>query len=76
MEKWFNEEPRILQVLFLLLPLLNWIIEVGVRWALFIETKTKYHLVMAILAIPLGLLLSYIDVFWCILFKHLIIGVI
>lgn len=75
MEKWFEKQSRLVQILLLLIPFVNWIVEIGVRWSHALNTK-KYKLPKLILAIlvtiPTGIVFGWIDLVWCLLFKHLI----
>ena len=52
MEKWFESQSRIIQILLLLIPGLNWVIEILVTF--------------------FGLAFGWLDLVWCLLFKHLI----
>ena len=33
MEKWFERQSRLVQILLLLIPVVNWFVEVLVRWS-------------------------------------------
>lgn len=75
MEKWFEKQSRLVQILLLLIPVVNWVVEVLVRWSHALNTK-KYKgikLVIAILVtLPSGIVIGWLDMLWCLLFKHLI----
>lgn len=34
---WFNKQSRLVQVLLLLIPVVNWITEIVVRWSTFLK---------------------------------------
>lgn len=72
MKKWFNSLSRLVQIILLLVPGVNWIMELGVRWSHFVEKKGLFSLLLAILTIPGGVLFGWLDVIWCLLFKHLL----
>lgn len=72
MAKWFNSQSRLVQIILLLIPGVNWVVEILVRWSAFLETKKLYQLVVAILVTFLGLAFGWIDLVWILLFKHLI----
>ena len=74
MEKWFEKLPRIAQIIILLIPGLNWIIEILVRWdhALKKKKKSTFKIAVALFVTVFGLIVGWIDVVWCLLFKHLI----
>lgn len=72
MAKWFNNQSRIVQILLLIIPFVNWVVEVMVRWSAFLKTKKPLTLVFAIVVTFFGLVFGWIDAIWCLLFKHLI----
>ena len=48
--------------------------ELGIRWSHFAERKGLLSLILAILTIPGGVLFGWLDVIWCLLFKHLFLA--
>ena len=72
MEKWFEKLPRILQVILLLIPGVNWVIEVLVRWNHAARKKSFFKYLIAIIVTVVGLVFGWVDVVWCLLFKHMI----
>ena len=68
----FNRLPRLVQILLLLIPGVNWVVEIVVRWSAFLTTKSLLTLIFAILVTFLGLAFGWIDLVWVLLFKHLI----
>lgn len=72
MAKWFNKQSRLVQIVLLLIPVVNWFVEIVVRWSAFLKTKSGATLIFAILVTFFGLVFGWIDVVWCLLFKHLI----
>ena len=74
MEKWFEKQSRLVQILLLFIPVVNWIVEIGVRWSHALNTKKHrlFKLILAILTIPCGVLFGWLDLVWCLLFKHLL----
>lgn len=72
MKKWFNSQSRLVQIILLLIPVVNWIIEICIRWPEYLEKKSLLHLLVAIICtIPTGIAWGYVDLVWCLLFKHL-----
>ena len=49
MAKWFNRQSRLIQILLLLIPGVNWVVEILVRWSAFFTTKSILQLIVAIL---------------------------
>ena len=72
MATWFNRQSRLIQIILLLLPVVNWVVEILVRWSAFLKTKSLVTLVVAILVTFFGLAFGWLDLIWCLLFKHLI----
>lgn len=72
MEKWFERLPRLVQIILLLIPGVNWVVEVLVRWSHALRKKSLLKYVIAILVtIPTGIVVGWLDCLWCLLFKHL-----
>ena len=72
MEKWFEKQSRLVQFLLLLIPGVNWVIEILVRWSHALRKKSAVKIVLAVLVTIFGLVFGWIDMIWCLLFKHLI----
>jgi len=72
MGKAFQRLPRLVQLLLLLIPFVNWITEIVVRISTLIEKPDLHNIIGIILVILLGLPLGWIDFIWVLLFKHLI----
>lgn len=72
MEKWFEKQSRLVQVLLLVIPVVNWVTEILVRWDHALRKKDTIKYVIAVLVtIPSGIIIGWLDALWCILFKHL-----
>lgn len=69
---WFNRQSRLIQILLLLIPGVNWITEILVRWSAALKTMNLITIVVAILVTFFGLVFGWVDLIWCLLFKHLI----
>lgn len=73
MEKWFEKQSSFVQILLLLIPGVNWVVEVLVRWSHALKKGTLVKYLIAILVtIPSGIIVGWLDMIWCLLFKHLI----
>lgn len=69
----FKSLPRLVQILLLLIPGVNWFTEVLVRGSAALHGKAVLQIVVLIFAIlPTGVLLGWIDLFSCLLQKKLI----
>ena len=72
MEKWFESQNRLVQLIILLIPGINWIVEIGVRWSHALRKDSLFKYLIAILVTFFGLVFGWLDLVWCLLFKHLI----
>lgn len=73
--KGFNSLPRLVQIILLLIPGINWITEVIVRVSAALHGKATKQVIVLILAIILvtGVLLGWVDLFSCLIQKRLIL---
>lgn len=71
----FKSLPRLVQIILLLIPGVNWITEVLVRGSAFLHGKATEQVIVLILAIiPItGMILGWVDLFSCLLQKKLIL---
>ena len=71
MEKWFERQSRLVQLILLLIPGVNWIVEVLVRWSHALRKGTLLKYLIAILVtIPTGIIVGWLDMLWCLLFHY------
>ena len=69
---WFNKQSRLVQLILLLIPGVNWFVEISVRWATWMKKKGLIRLLVCILVtIPSGVLFGWLDFVWVLLFKKL-----
>ena len=62
MEKWFNKQSKLVQILLLLIPGVNWVVEVLIRWPQFLKKNSIIRLILAIIAtVPTGIAIGLID---------------
>ncbi len=69
----FKKLPRLVQILLLLIPGVNWITEVVVRTSALISNFGMKTLLGFILALLVGFAFGWVDLVWCLLFKKLIL---
>lgn len=72
MEKWFEKQSRLVQILLLLIPGVNWVVEILVRWSHALRKGSLVKYLIAIFVTVFGIVVGWVDVIWCLLFKHLI----
>ena len=68
---WFNKQSRLVQILLLLIPGVNWITEIVVRWGTFLKKGGLIRLIISIITIPAGMIFGWVDLVWVLLFKKL-----
>ena len=68
--QWFNSQSRLIQVLLLLIPIVNWVTEVYVRVTAVLSKPTFGNILGVVLAIVVPVW-GWIDLIWVIVFNHL-----
>ena len=68
---WFNRQCRLVQLLLLLIPGVNWIVELVVRWTTFLKRGGIIRFLICILVSMFGLVFGWLDFVWVLLFKRL-----
>ena len=68
---WFNKQSRLVQLLLLIIPFVNWVTELVVRWSTFLKKGGLLRLVVCILVTFFGLGFGILDFIWVLLFKKL-----
>ncbi len=69
---WFNRQSRFVQIVLLLIPGVNWVTEIVVRWSTFLQRGGLGRLLICVLVtIPSGIVFGWLDLVWVILFKKL-----
>ena len=72
MAKSFQNLPRLVQFLLLLIPGVNWVTEIIVRISAVIEKPSLLNIIGLIIAVCIGFVFGWVDLIWVLLFKHLI----
>ena len=73
MDTWFHKQNELIQVLLLIIPVVNYIVEILVRWSAFIRKSGILRLVICIIVtIPTGIIIGWLDAIWTLLFNKLL----
>ncbi|MDE7439612.1 MAG: hypothetical protein K2N23_03805 [Clostridia bacterium] len=73
MDKWFHKQNKLVQVLLLLIPFVNYITEILVRWSAFLKKGGVLRLIVCIIVtIPTGIIIGWLDAIWTLLFNKLL----
>lgn len=70
---WFNKQSRLVQLLLLLIPGVNWVTEVVVRWSTWLKKPNLVRLAVSIIVTIFGAVFGWVDLVWVLLFKKLIL---
>ena len=75
MDKWFHSLNKLIQVILLLIPGVNWIVELVIRWSAVLRKGGLISIIVAIVVTFGGLIIGWVDAIWTLLFNKLrIIG--
>ena len=70
---WFNKQSRLVQIILLLIPGVNWITEILVRWSNYLKKGGTERLIISIIVTIFGLVFGWIDLVWVLLYKKLLL---
>lgn len=74
MDAWFHKQSKLIQVILLLIPFVNYITEILVRWSAFLKKGGILRLVVCIIVtIPTGIIIGWLDAIWTLLFNKLVL---
>ena len=74
-DKWFKKQGRLVRILLLIIPGLNYVVEILLRASIYLRSKSLVSLVIAIIAIiPSGIALGIIDAIWTLLFDDVLLA--
>ena len=68
---WFNRQNRLVQLILLLIPGVNWITEIIVRWSTFGKKGGFFRLIICLIVTLCGVFVGWLDCIWVLLFKKL-----
>lgn len=73
MDAWFHKQNKLIQVILLLIPVVNYVVEILVRWSAFLKKGGIIRLVICIIVtIPTGIIIGWLDAIWTLLFNKLL----
>lgn len=74
LRKAFYSQSKLIQIILLLIPGVNWICELIVRWSKAMESRNIIDTIMALIVTIFGLVFGWVDLIWLLLFDHLLLG--
>jgi hypothetical protein len=72
--KWFNSLPRLVQIILLLIPGVNWVVEIIVRVSALIEKPNLHHILGFIFGVCIPCISGWIDLLFCLFVHHLFLA--
>ena len=75
-DKWFNSQSMLVKAILLLIPVVNWVVEILIRLSVMLRTKETIHVVALLLFVFVGWgwFLGVIDFVYLLLKGHLILA--
>lgn len=73
MDTWFHKQSKLIQVLLLLIPFINWIVEIVVRWSAALKSGSLLKIVFAVIVTVFGVMIGWVDAIWTLLFNKLLL---
>ena len=70
---WFKKQSRLVQVLLLIIPGVNWVTELVVRWSTFAKKGGLLRLIICLVVTFGGAFVGWLDAIWMLLFDKLIL---
>ena len=70
---WFNQQSKVVQVILLLIPFVNWVVEVIVRWSTFSKKGGLVRLIVCLVVTIGGTIIGWLDAIWVLLFNRLVL---
>ena len=70
--RFFKSLPRLVQIILLIIPAINWIVEIFVRVCQLIKKPNLTTVVMFIISIVAGVVLGWVDLVWLLVNNHLV----
>lgn len=72
-DKWFQSQDRLIKIILLVIPFVNWIVEVLVRVSAIVRKPTQLNLIGLIVFIFGGWILGFIDLVFVIIQDKLLL---
>lgn len=70
---WFNKQSRLVQIILLLIPVVNWVVEIFVRVTAVLEKPTLGNILGLVFGIIVPVF-GWLDLVWVLLFNHLVLA--
>ena len=72
MDSWFHKQNKLVQVILLIIPVVNWFVEILVRWSAFLKKGGALRFLVSLIVTILGVVIGWLDAIWTLIFNKLI----
>ena len=75
-DKWFNKQSTLVKAILMLIPGVNWIVEILIRLSIMLRTQKTEHILVFVLFVVLGWswIIAVVDFVYLLWKGHLILG--
>ena len=70
---WFYKQSRLIRILLLAIPVVNWVTEIVVRWSSWLKKPNLTRLAVSICVSVFGLVFGWVDLVFMLLFGKLLL---
>ena len=70
---WFKKQSRLVQIILLLIPFVNWVTEVVVRWSTYLKKGGLLRLIICLVVTFAGSFIGWLDAIWVLLTGELLL---
>jgi ABC-type nickel/cobalt efflux system permease component RcnA len=70
---WFSKQSKLVKIILLLIPGVNWLVELYVRWSTWKKKGGDIRLIVSLVVTLFGLVFGWVDLVWVLLFDKLLL---
>ena len=73
MDTWFRKRNKFIRILLLIIPVINWIVELLVRWSSYLKKGgIRIFILCIFVTLPTGIIIGWLDLIWTLFANRLI----
>ena len=73
MTAWFNKQSKVLRIILMIIPFVNWIIDLVIRIEALIKKQSTTNIIGLILVVVVGYIFAFIDLIMVIINKDFLL---
>ena len=73
MTEWFKKQSKVLQIILMIIPMVNWIIDLVIRIEALIKKQSTNNIIGLILIVVVGYIFAFIDLIMVIIGKDFLL---